>query len=329
MDEEKTKAIDLALSQIDKQFGKGSIMRMKDGAKIKVEVIPTGCLGLDAALGIGGLPRGRIIEISGPESHGKTTLSLHAIAEAQKLGDIAAFIDVEHSLDLAYANNLGVNVDGLLLSQPDYAEMALEIVETLVRSNGIGLIVIDSVAALVPRSEIEGEMGASQMGVQARLMSQAMRKLTGAVSKSNTCVIFINQIREKLMVVFGNNETTPGGRALKFYSSIRLDVRRIGSIKEGETITGNRTVAKIVKNKLAPPYRKAEFDIIYGKGIDTVGNILDLADEAGIIDKSGSWYSYKDIKLGQGKSNASDYLRNDEKVFKEVETKVKEWLGLK
>lgn len=325
----KQRALDLAVSQIDRQFGKGSIMRLGDeGFKIKSDVISTGCLSLDAAVGIGGIPRGRVTEIYGPESSGKTTLALHIIAEAQKNGGYAAFIDAEHALDPIYAANLGVNTKDLLISQPDNGEQALEITETLVRSNAIDVIVIDSVAALVPRAELEGEMGDSHMGLQARLMSQALRKLTGSVSKSNTSVVFINQIRMKIGVMFGNPETTTGGRALKFYTSLRLEIRRISSLKEGDTNIGNRTRVKVVKNKLAPPFRETQFDIIYGVGISFEGDVLDTAVEADIIQKSGSWYSYGDERIGQGRENAKQFLADNKEMFAKLEKQVREFLGL-
>jgi len=325
---DKEKAVELAVSQIDRQFGKGSIMRLgDDGAKVSVDVIPTGSLSLDAALGIGGMPRGRICEIYGPEASGKTTLALHIVAEAQKTGGYAAFVDAEHALDPIYANNLGVNTKDLLVSQPDHGEQALEITETLVRSNAIDVIVVDSVAALVPKAEIEGDMEDQQMGLQARLMSKAMRKLSGSVNKSKTTVIFINQIREKIGVMFGNPETTSGGRALKFYTSVRLDIRRIGSVKEGRDITGNKTRVKVVKNKLAPPFKKAEFEIIYGEGISKEADLLNLAVEADIVEKSGSWYSYGDTNLGQGTSNCREYLQENPDIMKEIEDKVKDYLG--
>ena len=326
---EKLKALELALAQIDRQFGKGSVMRLGDHrAAIAVSVIPTGSISLDAALGIGGIPRGRITEIYGPESSGKTTLALHVIAEAQKRGGIAAFIDAEHALDAIYAKNLGVDTDGLLISQPDTGEQALEITETLVRSGALDVVVVDSVAALVPRAEIEGEMGDAQMGLQARLMSQAMRKLSGAISKSKTSVIFINQIREKIGVMFGNPETTTGGRALKFYASVRIDIRRIASIKEGDRIVGNRTRAKVVKNKLAPPFREADFDIMYGTGISKEGELVDLAVSQNIIEKSGTWYSYGEERLGQGRENVKRILRENPDLTAEIEHKVRQALGL-
>ncbi len=326
---EKLKALDLAITQIDRQFGKGSIMRLgTEGALIAVEAIPTGSLSLDAALGIGGIPRGRIVEIFGPESSGKTTLTLHIIAEAQKAGGLAAFIDAEHALDAVYAGKLGVDTDNLLISQPDTGEQALEITETLVRSGALDVIVVDSVAALVPKAEIEGEMGDAQMGLQARLMSQAMRKLAGAISKSRTTVIFINQIREKLGVLFGNPETTTGGRALKFYASVRIDIRRIASIKQGDQIVGNRTRCKVVKNKVAPPFREAEFDIMYGTGISSEGDLIDLAVKNNIVEKSGTWFSYGDERLGQGRENAKRFLQENDEIRTEIENKVREELGL-
>ncbi|MCH8287957.1 MAG: recombinase RecA [Candidatus Marinimicrobia bacterium] len=328
--DEKEKALDLAITQIDKRFGKGSIMKLGDHASLlgTVDVIPTGALSLDAALGIGGVPRGRVIEIYGPEASGKTTLSLHIIAETQKLGGKVAFIDAEHALDPRYAKKLGVDVDELLLSQPDSGEQALEITETLVRSNAIDAIVIDSVAALVPRAELEGEMGDAHMGLQARLMSQALRKLAGIVKKSNTCLIFINQIREKIGIMFGNPETTSGGRALKFYASIRMDIRRIGAIKEGSLSIGNRVRVKVVKNKMAPPFREVELDIMYGFGISYEADILDLALEADLISKMGSWYSYGDERLGQGRENTKIYLHENPDVLEELTIKVKTFLGI-
>ena len=328
LDKNKEKAVEVALSQIERNFGKGAIMRLGDRAKIDVDVIPTGSVSLDAALGVGGIPRGRITEIYGPESSGKTTLALHIIAEAQKRGGLAAFIDAEHALDPGYAKKLGVDTINLLVSQPDNGEQALEIVETLVRSGAIDVIVIDSVAALVPKAEIEGEMGDSHMGLQARLMSQALRKLTGTVSKSNTSVIFINQIREKLGVMFGNPETTTGGRALKFYTSIRLDIRRIATIKVANEMVGNRTRVKVVKNKLAPPFREAEFDIMYDQGISREGDVLDKAVDFRIVQKSGTWFSYKDTRLGQGRENAKHFLRENPEIFQEIEKQVRVELGL-
>lgn len=325
---EKVKAVDVAMTQIERQFGKGAIMRLGDRAKVDVDVIPSGSVSLDAALGIGGIPRGRVVEIFGPESSGKTTLALHIVAEAQKSEGLAAFVDAEHALDPTYAKKLGVDTVNLLVSQPDSGEQALEIVETLVRSGALDVIVIDSVAALVPRAEIEGEMGDSHMGLQARLMSQALRKLTGSVSKSNTCVIFINQIREKIGVMFGNPETTTGGRALKFYTSIRLDIRRIATIKEGQDVVGNRTKVKVVKNKMAPPFREAEFDIMYSQGISQIGDVLDQAVNFNLIQKSGTWFSYGETRLGQGRENVKRYLKEDEKLMTELEIKVREKLGL-
>ena len=329
-DQNRQKAITMAVSQIEKQFGKGAIMRLGDeGALVKdISAIPTGSLSLDVALGIGGLPRGRVIEIFGPESSGKTTLSLHIIAEAQKLGGIAAFIDAEHALDVNYAKKLGVKTEELLISQPDHGEQALEISEMLVRSGGIDVLVIDSVAALVPRAEIEGDMGDSHMGLQARLMSQALRKLTSAISKSNTAVIFINQIRMKIGVMFGNPETTTGGNALKFYSSVRLDIRKIGQIKDGEKILGNRTKVKIVKNKIAPPFRQVEFDIIFGEGISREGDIIDQGVAHGIVEKSGAWYSYKQDRLGQGRENVKAFLKQHPETASEIEKAVLEKAGL-
>lgn len=327
LNEDKSKAIDVAVTQIERQFGKGSIMKLGEGAKVKVDIISTGSVSLDAALGIGGIPRGRIIEIYGPESSGKTTLTLHIVAEAQRKGGHAAFVDAEHALDPTYAKKLGVDTVNLLVSQPDSGEQALEIVETLVRSGALDVIVVDSVAALVPRAEIEGEMGDSHMGLQARLMSQALRKLTATVSKSNTSVIFINQIREKIGVMFGNPETTTGGRALKFYTSIRMDIRRIATIKEGQDMVGNRTKVKVVKNKMAPPFKDAEFDIMYSQGISKEGDILDLATEMNLVQKSGTWFSYGDTRLGQGRENVKRFLKEEEKILTELETKVREKLG--
>ena len=320
---DKTKAVDVAVTQIERQFGKGSIMRLGDRKKVDVDVIPSGSVSLDAALGIGGFPRGRVVEVYGPESSGKTTLALHVVAEAQKTGGLAAFVDAEHALDPHYAKNLGVDTINLLVSQPDSGEQALEIVETLVRSGALDVIVIDSVAALVPRAEIEGEMGDSHMGLQARLMSQALRKLTGTVSKSNTCVIFINQVREKIGVMFGNPETTTGGRALKFYTSIRIDIRRIATIKEGQDIVGNRTKVKVVKNKMAPPFREAEFDIMYSQGISMEGDLLDQAVNHNLIQKSGTWFSYGETRLGQGRENVKRYLQEDKKLTAELNKKVR------
>jgi recombination protein RecA len=328
-DRERLKAIEMAVGQIEKQFGKGSIMRL--GQKDAVNVIPsisTGAVSLDYALGIGGVPRGRVVEIFGPESSGKTTLSLQIIAEAQKLGGMAAFVDAEHALDAKYAQKLGVDLENLLVSQPDNGEQALEIVEVLVRSNGVDVVVVDSVAALVPRAEIEGEMGEAQMGLQARLMSQALRKLTGAVSKSKTCLIFINQLREKIGVMFGNPETTTGGRALKFYSSVRIDIRRIGAIKDGDAVVGGRTRVKVVKNKVAPPFREAEFDVMYGEGISREGDLLDLAVERKIVDKSGTWFSFSGERLGQGRENVKQFLKDNPATFKTIEEKVRRELGM-
>ena len=325
----KSKAIELAITQIDKQFGKGSIMRLGGNQVIVSDnSISTGCLSLDVALGVGGIPKGRITEIYGPESSGKTTLALHIVAEAQKAGGYAAFIDAEHAMDAQYSKKLGVNVEDLLVSQPDTGEQALEITETLVRSGALDVIVIDSVAALVPRAELEGEMGDTHVGLQARLMSQALRKLTGTVSRSNTAVIFINQIREKIGVMYGSPETTPGGRALKFYTSIRLDIRRITTIKIGTDVVGNRTRVKVVKNKVAPPFKQTEFDIMYNQGISYTGDILDLAIQGEIIQKMGSWFSYGDMKIGQGRENSKDFLTDNKDVMKEVVTKVKSFMGL-
>ena len=327
--EDKLKALDAAISQIEKQYGKGSIMKLGDNsAHMNVETIPTGSLSLDIALGLGGLPKGRIIEIYGPESSGKTTVALHAVAEVQKRGGIAGFIDAEHALDPAYAKNIGVNIDELYISQPDCGEQALEITETMVRSGAVDIVIVDSVAALVPKAEIDGDMGDSHVGLQARLMSQALRKLTAVISKSNCIVIFINQLREKVGVMFGNPETTTGGRALKFYSSVRMDVRRIESLKQAGEVVGNRTRVKIVKNKVAPPFKEAEFDIMFGKGISKEGDILDLAADCGIIVKSGAWYAYNGDKIGQGRENAKTYLRENTLVCEEVEAKVREKLQL-
>lgn len=324
----KQKNIDLAITQIERQFGKGSIMKMGDRKSLNVAAIPTGSISLDAAIGIGGVPRGRVIEIYGPESSGKTTLSLHIIAEAQKDGGDAAFIDAEHALDPVYAAKLGVNTDSLLISQPDTGEQALEITETLVRSGALDVIVVDSVAALVPKNELDGEMGDSHMGLQARLMSQALRKLTGTVSKSKTSVIFINQLRMKIGVMFGNPETTTGGNALKFYSSLRLDIRRIAQIKDGDQVVGNRTRVKVVKNKVAPPFRQTEFDIMYGEGISYEGDLLDLAVTANVVQKMGAWFSCGDEKIGQGRENAKRYLRENEGLKNEITTQVKGFLGI-
>ena len=326
---QRAQAIEAALAQIDKQFGKGSIMRLGSREKVDVPAIPTGSLSLDAAVGVGGMPRGRVIEIYGPESSGKTTLALHVIAEAQRLGGIVAFIDAEHALDAIYAKKLGVNTDEMLISQPDTGEQALEIAETLVRSNAVDVIVIDSVAALVPRAELDGDMGDSLPGLQARLMSQALRKLTAAISRSGTSVIFINQIREKIGVMFGSPETTTGGRALKFYASVRLDVRRQDAIKQGAESIGVRTKVKVVKNKLAPPFREAEFDMIYGEGISKSGTVLDAGVEQGIIEKSGTWYTYKNERIGQGRENAKRWLQENPTVLADLEAKVREALGLR
>src|ERR1700752_3006299 len=326
---DKSKALDAALSQIERAFGKGSIMRLgKSKLSIEVDTVSTGSLGLDIALGIGGLPRGRVVEIYGPESSGKTTLATHTIAEAQKKGGTCAFIDAEHAFDPAYARKLGVDVDNLLVSQPDYGEQALEITNALITSGSIDVLVVDSVAALVPKAELDGEMGDSFMGVHARLMSQAMRKLTGHVSKSNTCLVFINQIREKIGVMFGNPETTTGGRALKFYSSVRADIRRIAAIKEGEVVVGNRTKVKIVKNKVAAPFREAEFDIIYGEGISKEGDLIDLGVAQNLIEKSGSWYSYKGERIGQGRENARQFLKDNRDIRQQVDAELRKALGL-
>jgi len=326
---EKKRALDLALSQIEKQYGKGAIMKLGTAeAAVDIPAIPTGSLGLDIALGVGGLPRGRVIEIFGPEASGKTTLTLHVIAEAQKTGGIAAFIDAEHALDLGYARKLGVQTDDLLVSQPDTGEQALEIAETLVRSGAIDIIVVDSVAALVPRAEIEGEMGDAHMGLQARLMSQALRKLTAAISKSQTTVVFINQIRMKLGVMFGNPETTTGGNALKFYASVRLDIRRIESIKEGQEVTGSRARVKVVKNKMAPPFKQAEFDIMFAEGISKPGELVDLGVDKKVIDKSGAWYSYKGERLGQGREAVRDFLKTNVTLAKEIEGRVRDAAGV-
>ena len=327
-DENRKKALELAITQIEKQFGKGSIMRLGEDAKLDLDFIPTGSMELDLALGIGGVPRGRVVEIYGPESSGKTTLALHIIAEAQKSGGIAAFIDAEHALDPGYAKKLGVDIENLIISQPDTGEQALEITESLVRSGALDVVVIDSVAALVPKAEIDGEMGDSHMGLQARLMSQALRKLAGAINKSNTTCVFINQLREKIGVMFGNPETTSGGRALKFYASVRMDVRRIDSLKQGDSIVGNRTRVKVVKNKIAPPFKQAEFDIMYGEGISKHGSVLDTGVTSGIINKSGSWYNYEDVKLGQGRENAKDYLKQNPELFDEIDLKIRKFYGL-
>ncbi len=327
--EDKLKALDAALAQIERQYGKGAVMKLGDpNVEMNVETIPTGSLSLDIALGLGGIPRGRIIEIYGPESSGKTTVTLHMIAEVQKIGGIAGFIDAEHALDPAYAKNIGVDIDNLYISQPDNGEQALEITETMVRSGAIDIVVVDSVAALVPKAEIDGEMGDSHVGLQARLMSQALRKLTAVISKSNCVVVFINQLREKVGIMFGNPETTTGGRALKFYSSVRLDVRRIESLKQSGEIMGNRTRVKVVKNKIAPPFKEAEFDIMFGEGISAVGDILDLAASVGIIVKSGAWYAYESGKIGQGRENAKQYLKDNPETCKEIENKVRQHFGL-
>jgi recombination protein RecA len=327
--QQKKKALETAITSIERQFGKGAIMRLGDGeAATSIPSIPTGSLGLDFALGIGGVPRGRVVEIFGPESSGKTTLALHILAEAQKLGGVAAFIDAEHAMDPNYARALGVDIDNLLVSQPDTGEQALDITETLVRSSAIDIVVIDSVAALTPKAEIEGEMGESHMGLQARLMSQALRKLTGTISKSKTCVIFINQIRMKIGVMFGNPETTSGGNALKFYASIRLDIRKIATLKEGADITGSRTRVRVVKNKVAPPFREAEFDIIYGKGISRDGEIIDLGAQHGIVEKSGAWYSFGEERLGQGRENSKAYLLENPKILKTLEDQIRQRLGI-
>ena len=327
--DDRLKALDAAISQIEKQYGKGAVMKLGDpAAQMNVETIPTGSLSLDLALGLGGIPKGRIIEIYGPESSGKTTVTLHMIAEVQKRGGIAGFIDAEHALDPVYAKNIGVDIDNLYISQPDCGEQALEITETMVRSGAIDIVVVDSVAALVPKAEIDGDMGDSHVGLQARLMSQALRKLTAVISKSNCTVIFINQLREKVGVMFGNPETTTGGRALKFYSSVRLDVRRIESLKQSGEVVGNRTRVKVVKNKIAPPFKEAEFDIMFGEGISKVGDILDLAAENNIINKSGAWYAYEGNKIGQGRENAKNYLKENPDVCEEVEKKVREHFGL-
>jgi recombination protein RecA len=326
---ERNKALDIAVGQIEKQFGKGSIMRLgQRGAIAPIESIPTGAISIDYALGIGGMPRGRVVEIYGPESSGKTTLALQVIAEAQKAGGMAAFVDAEHALDAQYAQKLGVDLENLLVSQPDHGEQALEIVEVLIRSGGVDVVVVDSVAALVPKAEIEGEMGEAQMGLQARLMSQALRKLTGVVSKSKTTLIFINQLREKIGVMFGNPETTTGGRALKFYASVRIDIRRIASIKDGDQVIGGRTRVKVVKNKVAPPFREAEFDIMYGEGISREGDLLDLAVEKRIVEKSGAWFAYGGERLGQGRENAKQFMKENPDVRQAIEDRVRRELGL-
>ncbi|AOW48651.1 recombinase RecA [Acetobacter ascendens] len=325
---DKAKALEGALGQIERAFGKGSVMRLGQRPKVEADVIPTGSLGLDIALGIGGLPRGRVVEIYGPESSGKTTLALHAIAEAQKRGGTCAFIDAEHALDPGYAKKLGVDVDNLLISQPDAGEQALEIADTLVRSGAIDVLVVDSVAALVPRAELEGDMGDSHVGLHARLMSQALRKLTGTVARSNTLMIFLNQIRLKIGVMFGNPETTTGGNALKFYSSVRMDIRRIGSIKDKDEATGNQTRVKVVKNKMAPPFRQVEFDIMYGEGISKVGELIDLGVKAGVVEKSGSWFSYDNQRIGQGRENAKQFLRDHPEMAADIERRVREHAGV-
>lgn len=327
--EDKLKALDAAISQIEKQYGKGSVMKLGDErANMNVEAVPTGALSLDIALGLGGLPKGRVVEIYGPESSGKTTVALHAVAEVQKRGGIAGFIDAEHALDPVYARNIGVDIDNLYISQPDNGEQALEITETMVRSGAVDIVIVDSVAALVPKAEIDGDMGDSHVGLQARLMSQALRKLTAVISKSNCIVIFINQLREKVGVMFGNPETTTGGRALKFYSSVRLDVRRIESLKQSGEVVGNRTRIKVVKNKVAPPFKEAEFDIMFGQGISKEGDILDLAAEIGVINKSGAWYAYNGDKIGQGRENAKQFLREHADICAEVDAKVREHYGM-
>ena len=327
--EDKLKALDAAISQIEKQYGKGSVMKLGDeSAKMNVETVPTGALSLDIALGLGGLPKGRVVEIYGPESSGKTTVALHAVAEVQKRGGIAGFIDAEHALDPVYARNIGVDIDNLYISQPDNGEQALEITETMVRSGAVDIVIVDSVAALVPKAEIDGDMGDSHVGLQARLMSQALRKLTAVISKSNCIVIFINQLREKVGIMFGNPETTTGGRALKFYSSVRLDVRRIESLKQSGEVVGNRTRIKVVKNKVAPPFKEAEFDIMFGQGISREGDVLDLASEIGVINKSGAWYAYNGEKIGQGRENAKQFLREHTDICQEVDAKVREHYGM-
>ena len=329
MADDRTKAIESALASLEKQFGKGSIMRLgSKEAVVPIAVIPTGSISFDAALGVGGVPRGRVVEIFGPESSGKTTVTLQIIAEAQKAGGLAAFVDAEHALDPGYAKKLGVDIDNLLVSQPDYGEQALEIVEALVRSGAIDVLVVDSVAALVPKAELDGEMGEAQMGLQARLMSQALRKLTGTVSKTRTCLIFINQIREKIGVMFGNPETTTGGKALKFYSSMRIDIRRIGAVKEGDVVVGSRTKIKVVKNKVAAPFRDAEFDILYGEGISREGDALDLAVTHGIVDKSGAWYSFQGERIGQGRENVRGFLKENKDIFHRIDSELRKKLGI-
>lgn len=324
IDENKLKAIEMAMGQIEKQFGKGSVMKLGEDATANIDAVSTGCLDLDIALGIGGVPRGRIIEIYGPESSGKTTIALHVVAEAQKLGGAAAYIDAEHALDPGYASKLGVDIDNLVVSQPDTGEQGLEIAEALVRSGAIDVLVVDSVAALVPRAEIEGEMGDSHVGLQARLMSQVLRKLAGSINQTKCVAIFINQLREKVGIMFGNPEVTPGGRALKFYASVRMDIRRIDSIKQGDAIMGNRTRVKVIKNKVAPPFRQAEFDIMYNEGISKTGNLVDVGVKEEIIQKSGAWFSYGDIRLGQGRENAKQYLKDNEEIALEIERKIRE-----
>ena len=326
--DDRLKALDAALSQIEKQYGKGSVMKLGDTSHMQVETVPTGSLSLDIALGAGGVPKGRIVEIYGPESSGKTTVALHMVAEVQKRGGIAGFIDAEHALDPVYARNIGVDIDNLYISQPDNGEQALEITETMVRSGAVDIVIVDSVAALVPKAEIEGDMGDSHVGLQARLMSQALRKLTSVVSKTNCIVIFINQLREKIGVMFGNPETTTGGRALKFYASVRLDVRRTEALKQGGEVIGNHTKVKVVKNKIAPPFKEAEFDIMFGQGISTIGDILDLAANCGIVNKSGAWYAYNDAKIGQGRENAKQYLKVNRQICDEIERKVRAYYGL-
>ena len=327
--EDKLKALDAALTQIEKAYGKGSVMKLGDsGANMNIETVPTGSLSLDIALGLGGVPKGRVIEVYGPESSGKTTVALHMVAEVQKRGGIAGFIDAEHALDPVYAKNIGVDIDNLYISQPDNGEQALEITETMVRSGAVDIVIVDSVAALVPKAEIDGEMGDSHVGLQARLMSQALRKLTAVISKSNCIVIFINQLREKVGVMFGNPETTTGGRALKFYASVRLDVRRTEALKQGGEVIGNHTKVKVVKNKIAPPFKEAEFDIMFGQGISTIGDILDLAANCGIVNKSGAWYAYNDAKIGQGRENAKQYLKENRQICDEIERKVRAYYGL-
>ena len=326
--DDRLKALDAALSQIEKQYGKGSVMKLGDTSHMQVETVPTGSLSLDIALGAGGVPKGRIVEIYGPESSGKTTVALHMVAEVQKRGGIAGFIDAEHALDPVYARNIGVDIDNLYISQPDNGEQALEITETMVRSGAVDIVIVDSVAALVPKAEIEGDMGDSHVGLQARLMSQALRKLTSIVSKTNCIVIFINQLREKIGVMFGNPETTTGGRALKFYASVRLDVRRTEALKQGGEVIGNHTKVKVVKNKIAPPFKEAEFDIMFGQGISTIGDILDLAANCGIVNKSGAWYAYNDAKIGQGRENAKQYLKENRQICDEIERKVRAYYGL-